>query len=132
MQSLDKIWTTVDTRYASDRPDRIFLVLEQLLTPSYSITQKQGTSHECEIQFSASSRLPSVAEASIFSDYKVERAQAGFGFEVTSEQSNIMYAIFLDVYNLPLSRGIPIGFPKLARLVDKIGYILLSVHKLTS
>jgi hypothetical protein len=66
-------------------------------------------------------------EAAILSNYKIERAQAGFGFEVTSEKSGMMYAIFLDVVEIPPSRGLSIGIPKLARLVDKSdGNVLLA------
>jgi hypothetical protein len=92
------VWGFVDSIHPDDRPKKLFLVLEQVLTRTYHITHKQGSSQECEIEFSAGIKLPSVGDASAFVNCHVEKAQAGFGFEVVRETSDVQYAIFLDVH----------------------------------
>ena len=107
-----------------DRPKKLFLVLEQLLTRTYHITHQQGSSQECEIEFSAGIKLPSVGDASAFANCHVEKAQAGFGFEVVSKTSDVQYAIFLDVCWLFPAKSITLDPRKAARVREQSQYFL--------
>ena len=73
------------------------LFLNNFLRGLNHITHQQGSSQECEIEFSAGITLPSVGDASAFANCHVEKARAGFGFEVVTKTSDVQYAIFLDV-----------------------------------
>jgi hypothetical protein len=98
-------WEIVNVYHSNNRPDKIFLVVEQTLTSGYSITHKQATTDECELRLSAKVPLPKEGEAGIFMGYKTEKAHANFGFEVQGEEGNKKYAIFLTTHeSFPIRR----------------------------
>jgi hypothetical protein len=57
-------WEVVNVHHSNNRPDKIFLVMEQTLTSGYAITHKQTLDDECELRLSARIPLPKEGDAS--------------------------------------------------------------------
>jgi hypothetical protein len=100
-------WEVVNVHHGNNRPDKIFLVIEQTLTSGYAITHSQTLDDECELRLSARIPLPKEGDANVFMGYKTEKAHATFGFEVQGEEleGNKEYAIFLTIHeSFPIQR----------------------------
>jgi len=111
-------WEIVNVHHSNNRPDKIFLVIEQTLTSGYAITHKQTLDDECELRLSIRIPLPKEGDASVFMGYKTEKAQATFGFEVQGEEGNKEYAIFLTIHeSFPIRR---LKLPKPSKLYAQV------------
>ena len=91
-------WEKVNKYYgANNRPNSIFLVMGQTLSPSYAIAHTSSSSAECEVILEAKAGLPDALEAETFATYKFEKAFAAFGFQQQTQNSgDKKYVIFFD------------------------------------
>ena len=73
-------WIAVEVRFASSRPDRIFLVTGQTLTLEYAITHQEQEYSACEASVETTAGVPSVVEANVFLGHSLHNASASVGF----------------------------------------------------
>ena len=61
----DLAWEKVNTFFVKDWPENIFLIISQMLSPSYAITYMESTSQKIEIIVEASATISELVENSM-------------------------------------------------------------------
>jgi hypothetical protein len=103
-------WERVNTYFPHDRPQKIFLVTGQTLSPSYAIAHKENTSEKCEIILEASANIPGLVESDVHFLKYIHSAHASMGFDDVKPPSEVEadpdpFSIFLDVWpSFPVQR----------------------------
>lgn len=113
------VWEKVNSYFADNRPNSIFLVTGQTLSSGYAITHKESGSAECEVFLETDIGIPNILNAKSLAQYTIQRAHATLGFEEVQSRTDgdDKYSIFLDIYHSVPIRRFKLGSLK-SRLED--------------
>jgi hypothetical protein len=95
-------WERAETYY--QRPNEIFLVIGQHLSPAFAKSHKRYGSVACQIALEADVEIPNVVSTTALGSFGITRVEAKLGFEYTikksdTEATSIEYNIFLHTYS---------------------------------
>lgn len=119
-----KAWAYVNAENEV-RPQKIFLVVGQILTSEYSISHQETGTTSCKIELSFNTDLPPLGSAKLVTGYECERVQSSAGFQLVkrkSESGDSLHSIFLKVVESK-----PMSFIRKASLIQR----LVQVHRYT-
>lgn len=111
-------WEAVNSYYSANRPNEIFFVLSQILTPEYAIGHKENSSSECEVVVEGLAQIPTILDTKALASYDIRRVRVSAGFEQVvrkSESDEKLFSIFLELH-----RSRPIKLLKRSRLFVRL------------
>ena len=119
----DLAWETVNTFLAEDRPEKIFLLTGETLSPSYATAHTESTSQKIEMIVGAGATVPGPVKNGVqFLDQFHMAPACGFEDIRPPSESGAdreLFSIFLDVWpSFPLQRFKKTEPLLLARLPD--------------
>jgi hypothetical protein len=82
-----RVWEIVTAHYGRRRPEAIFLVMGQTLTPEYWISHQEELCTGFEVSIEGSAGIPTFVEGKTFLGYGIEKVEASVGFEVSARKT---------------------------------------------
>ena len=80
-----RAWEWVNAVYHDSRPDNIFLVTGQTLTPEFAIAHQQERAVDCEVLLAPQVGIPEIVEAKGVLGYQFQNVSASLGFKVSPQ-----------------------------------------------
>ena len=118
-----RAWEWVNAVFRDPRPDKIFLVTGQTLTPEFTIAHQQERASVCEILLEPQVGIPDIVEAKGVLGYQFQNVSASLGFKFSPpsviENDAILYSIFIEIFSSKVIRRIrlELGSTLLSRIV---------------
>lgn len=118
-----RAWEWVNAVFRDPRPDKIFLVIGQTLTPEFAIAHQQERALDCEIMLEPFVGIPEIVKAKGILGYQFRNVSASLGFKlsptVAAAGDPTLYSIFIEIFSSKVIRRIRFELhPTLSSRID--------------
>jgi hypothetical protein len=101
-----RAWEWVNAVYPGSRPNKIFLVVGQTLTPEFSIAHQEAHASDCEVVIEPSVGIPEIMDAHAIFGYDFQKVSASSGFRHFSTSDSTLHSVFMETFDSKVMKRI--------------------------
>jgi hypothetical protein len=105
-------WVNALYRDSDSRPNKIFLVTGQTLTPEFDIAHQEDHAMDCEILVEPKVGVPKIIEAHAILGYQFRKVSASLGFRSSGPASSdqpVLYSVFIETFDSKVLKRIKVA-----------------------